>query len=90
MGLATKLKALIVPTRPTAPPALDLSLPVLPAFDSLESKLQAEGRHCPSCGYDVKNPHSERCPRCFVAVPKSKHTNCSSCAFTQGCPMQGS
>jgi hypothetical protein len=52
---------------------------------TLELKLAAERRPCPVCGYEVGNPLSDRCPRCFGLVPRSAQTDCGSCTHQGNC-----
>jgi hypothetical protein len=65
-------------------------LPVVDAAasGSLEAKLRSEVRHCPTCGYQIINPMTDRCPRCFGSVPLSEHTNCGECAHQGNCAFQ--
>ena len=49
-----------------------------------EEKLRAEQRTCPQCGYDIENPMTDRCPRCFHDIPRQE-TNCGSCTWQGNC-----
>jgi hypothetical protein len=65
-------------------------LPVLnnTGSESLEAKLRAEIRHCRTCSYEIINPMTDRCPRCFSLVPLSEHTNCGDCSHQGNCTFQ--
>lgn len=56
--------------------------------DDLERKLASEVRSCPTCSYVISNPMTDRCPRCFGAVPLSEHTNCGDCSHQGSCEFQ--
>lgn len=75
------------PTTTATTPPESLSLPVLnnPSELSLEAKLQLELRRCPTCAYSINNPMTDKCPRCFAAVPLSEHTNCGECSHQGNC-----
>jgi hypothetical protein len=62
-------------------------LPVLnnTGSESLEAKLRAELRYCATCNYEIINPMTDRCPRCFSLVPLSEHTNCGDCSHQGNC-----
>jgi hypothetical protein len=65
------------------------SLPTLPVVDDgLAQKLASELRTCPTCSYSISNPMTDRCPRCFGAVPLSEHTNCGECSHQGACEFQ--
>jgi predicted Zn-ribbon and HTH transcriptional regulator len=49
-----------------------------------DDQLRREKRQCPRCGYDIMNPLSDRCPRCFSAVERTE-TNCGSCTWQGNC-----
>lgn len=68
-------------------PPPEFSLPVLNGSGdlALTEKLRSEQRTCPTCGYHITNPMTDRCPRCFGAVPLSEHTNCGSCSHQGNC-----
>lgn len=63
----------------------------LNVLDSVEAEHQAhlrsEIRTCPVCSYEVINPMTDRCPRCFSAVPPSDHTNCGECDYKGNCAL---
>jgi len=63
------------------------SLPVLNGVGDagLAEKLRSEQRTCPTCGYAISNPMTDRCPRCFGTVHLSEHTNCGSCSHQGNC-----
>jgi hypothetical protein len=73
------------------PEANGLQLPVVGNSNgtspelSLEEKLRMEVRHCPTCSYEVSNPMTDRCPRCFSLIPLSEHTNCGDCSHQGNC-----
>ena len=52
-----------------------------------EAKLRREMRVCPTCSYHIVNPMTDRCPRCFSAVPLSEHTNCGDCDYKGNCAL---
>jgi ribosomal protein S27AE len=54
----------------------------------LEQKLASEHRTCPTCRYSIPNPMTDKCPRCFAAVPLSEHTNCGECSHQGACEFQ--
>lgn len=66
-----------------------LTLPVIQREPSLEAKLRAEIRICPTCAYEIVNPMNERCPRCFTTIPSSEHTNCGECSHQGNCEYTG-
>ena len=51
------------------------------------AKLASEARLCPGCSFRVINPMTDRCPRCFGAVPPSDHTNCGECDHVGNCDL---
>lgn len=69
------------------PSGVGLSLPVLQpdAAVALEAKLQSEIRYCGTCSYEIHNPMTDRCPRCFGYVALSDHTNCGECSHQGNC-----
>jgi hypothetical protein len=70
--------------------ATAIALPVLnnSGSESLEAKLRAELRYCGTCSYEINNPMTDRCPRCFSLVPLSEHTNCGDCSHQGNCTFQ--
>jgi hypothetical protein len=76
------------PAKPQPMPGT-IMLPVVQGVaESLEAKLRAEIRNCPTCGYQIPNPMTDRCPRCFSMVPLSEHTNCGECSHQGNCEFQ--
>ncbi|MAT38330.1 MAG: hypothetical protein CL946_01865 [Ectothiorhodospiraceae bacterium] len=51
---------------------------------TLQQKLASEARHCEQCGYEINNPMTDRCPRCFAHVQRME-TNCGSCTHQGNC-----
>ena len=49
-----------------------------------EQQLLAERRACPQCGYEILNPLTDRCPRCFSRVARVE-TDCGSCTWQGNC-----
>jgi hypothetical protein len=43
-----------------------------------------EQRVCAQCAYAVLNPFTDRCPRCFTALPPVE-THCASCLVQGNC-----
>lgn len=52
-----------------------------------EAKLRRELRICATCSYQIINPMTDRCPRCFSSVPLSEHTNCGECDYKGNCAL---
>jgi hypothetical protein len=66
-----------------------IELPILDANGlTLQQKLRLEMRVCGTCGYEISNPMTDRCPRCFNTVPLSEHTNCGDCTHQGNCAFQ--
>lgn len=64
------------------------SIAVIDEAEALhEAKLRREMRICPTCSYHIINPMTDRCPRCFSAVPLSEHTNCGDCDYKGNCAL---
>ncbi len=57
-----------------------------PAALTHEEQLRREQRHCPTCGYEILNPLTDRCPRCFSSVERTE-TNCGSCTWQGNCEV---
>jgi len=57
------------------------------ADEAHRAKLASETRTCSTCGYYIRNPMTDRCPRCFTVVPPSDHTNCGECDFQGNCAL---
>lgn len=51
---------------------------------TIEETLRAEQRTCPQCGYAIANPLTDRCPRCFMSIPRME-VNCGSCSHQGSC-----
>jgi hypothetical protein len=51
---------------------------------TLDQKLESELRNCSKCGYEIQNPLTDRCPRCFEYVERIE-TNCGSCTHQGNC-----
>jgi len=51
---------------------------------SLEETLRDERRLCKQCSYEILNPLTDRCPRCFSTVERIE-TNCGSCTHQGNC-----
>jgi predicted amidophosphoribosyltransferase len=49
-----------------------------------EEQLQRERRQCSRCGYDILNPLTDRCPRCFNHVERTV-LHCGSCTWQGSC-----
>lgn len=49
-----------------------------------EEQLRKERRQCPRCGYEILNPLTDRCPRCFNYVERTV-ANCGSCSWQGNC-----
>lgn len=73
-----------------AAPQVAFVLPVLQPEGraQLEAKLRSEIRYCATCAYEIRNPMTDRCPRCFAQVPLSEHTNCGECSHQGNCTYQ--
>jgi hypothetical protein len=52
--------------------------------DDLNVQLAREERTCPSCGYRVRDPLLERCPRCVTRLPRSL-ADCGNCTHQGNC-----
>ncbi|MCE2503823.1 MAG: hypothetical protein J4G05_07165 [Chlorobi bacterium] len=52
-----------------------------------QAKLREEVRICPTCFYQIINPMTDRCPRCFSYVELSEHTNCRECDYQGNCAL---
>lgn len=66
----------------------EFSLDVLnDAEEEHRAKLKSEVRTCPTCSYEVVNPMTDKCPRCFSTVPLSEHTNCGECDYKGNCAL---
>jgi len=50
----------------------------------LLEKLRAEQRRCPQCNYEIADPLTDRCPRCYSAVARVE-TNCGECSHQGAC-----
>ena len=53
---------------------------------TLEEKLGAEARTCPTCRYKIANPFTQLCPRCMTAVPVVNPA-CGDCFHNSACPV---
>ena len=66
----------------------EFSLTVLnDAGEEHQARLRSEIRNCPECAYQIVNPMTDRCPRCFTSVPPSEHTNCGECDYKGNCAL---
>ena len=66
----------------------ELTLTVIQqAEPSHQRKLLSEERACPTCGFAIINPMTDKCPRCYSLVPLSDHTNCGECEYTGNCAL---
>jgi hypothetical protein len=54
------------------------------ARERLEERLRRERRACAHCGYEIANPLTDRCPRCFARVERVE-TGCGSCTHAGAC-----
>ncbi|MGE3802356.1 MAG: hypothetical protein AB7H80_15175 [Candidatus Kapaibacterium sp.] len=52
-----------------------------------QEKLKREIRLCATCSYQIINPMTDRCPRCFSLVQLSEHTNCGECDYQGNCAL---
>lgn len=52
--------------------------------NSIEEIHEKEKRHCPTCNYEILNPLTDRCPRCFSLVPREELT-CGECSHQGNC-----
>lgn len=57
------------------------------ATDDHQQKLKQEVRSCPVCSYQIINPMTDRCPRCFSQITLSEHTNCGECDYQGNCAL---
>lgn len=55
-----------------------------PSVRTHDEQLRSERRNCPRCGYDILNPLTDRCPRCFSHVERTA-ANCGSCTWQGNC-----
>lgn len=68
----------------SAPARIELALPVIQG-NAIEAKLRSEIRFCGTCSYEIHNPMTDRCPRCFSHVALSEHTDCGECSHQGNC-----
>ena len=64
--------------------ASGLTLPVIQDA-AMQAKLRSEVRYCGTCSYEIRNPMTDRCPRCFSNVALSEHTDCGECSHQGNC-----